>query len=108
MTAATRRSLDLHVDHLPPRPRLLPPSLRLAPELAVLAVLDDALRTALVALVAAHPTLDELSPHKAPPTLRSGRRLVRALLALRDLLDDYRTAADNLAVDMMPDDDIPF
>lgn len=97
------------LEHLPPRPRLLPPTLRLAPELAVLAVLDDALRSALIALVAAHPTLDEHDGVLQPPSLRRARRFARHALDLRDSLDAYRDAVlAPLGPIPLPDDDIPF
>lgn len=105
MSRFRQRDFDL----LPPRPRLLAPSLRLAPELAVLAVLDDALRTALTALVAQHPALEIRRELAEPTELRRARRVARVALALRDEIDDYRDAVqDVLEIDPPPDDDIDF
>jgi hypothetical protein len=97
------------LEKLPPWPRPLVSDLRHAPELAVLAVLHTALRAALVALAAEHPTLAELGPPQEPPTLRHARRLVRAGLALDAALDAYRSAA-LAAFRLSPrsDADLPF
>jgi hypothetical protein len=81
------------LDALPPWPRPLVVDLRHAPELAVLAVLHAAVRAALVALVAEHPTLADLGGPDEPPTLRHARRLVHSSLALGAALDGYRRAA---------------
>lgn len=81
------------LDELPPWPRPLVVDLRRAPELAVLAVLHTALRTALVALAAEHPTLADLGPPDEPPTLRHARALIGACLALSAALDSYRRVA---------------
>jgi hypothetical protein len=94
----------------PNPPRLLPQIIRAAPELAVLALLDDAARTALVALLAQHPTLADLGGPREPPTLRRARRLAAATSALRDALDRYREGVmgDLADVPDSPDDDLPF
>ena len=108
-----RRHLRLAapVEYLPPRPRALAPELRLAPELAAVAILDDALRSTLVALLAAHSALDDVDRAgvPCPPTLRRARQLVQCAFALRDALDDYRSAVfGDLGTQRPPDDDIPF
>lgn len=103
------RSEHDELEHLSPRPRLLATILRLAPELAAIAVLDDALRTALVALLAEHPTLDDHHGVLEPPTLRRARRLARDAFHLRDTLDAYRDAVlGAVGASTSPDDDIPF
>jgi hypothetical protein len=97
------------LDELPPWPRPLVMDLRHAPELAVLAVLHTALRTALAALAAEHPLLADLSPPGEPPTLRHARSLVAACLALGVSLDGYRRAALAAFRDGGPEDrDLPF
>lgn len=97
------------LEELPPWPRPLVFDLRRAPELAVLAVLHTALRAALVALVAEHPTLAELGTPHEPPTLRHARRLVSAGLALGTALDSYRRVAlAAFRVSLRCDDDLPF
>jgi hypothetical protein len=94
---------------LPPWPRSLVFDLRRAPELAVLAVLHAALRAALVALFAEHPTLVDLGPPDEPPTLRHARRLVSAGLALSAALNTYRAAAlAAFRVSPRCDDNSPF
>lgn len=81
------------LDELPPWPRPFVGDLRRAPELAVLAVLHTAVRAALVALAAEHPTLADLGPPDEPLTLRHARALVDTCLALGAALDSYRRAA---------------
>jgi hypothetical protein len=103
------RRAALALEYLPPRPRALAKHLRVAPEIAVLAVVDDALRAALVALLAEHPTLAELGSPRDPTTLREARGVIRCALALRDALERYRAAlAPVFDGPTMPDDDIPF
>ena len=87
---ASRRDV---LDELPPWPTPIVFDLRHAPELAVLTVLQTALRAALVALVAEHPTLVDLRPPDEPPSLRHARRLIQAGLVLGGALDTYRSAA---------------
>lgn len=81
------------LDQLPPWPRPFVSDLRRAPELAVLAVVHTAVRAALVALAAEHPTLADLGPPNDPATLRRARELVDACLTLGAALDRYRRAA---------------
>jgi hypothetical protein len=97
------------LDALPPWPRPLVIDLRHAPELAVLAVLHSAVRAALVALVAEHPTLADLGGPDEPPTLRRARRLIRCGLALGAALDGYRCAAiAAFSVSPPCDNELPF
>lgn len=96
------------LEELPPSPRVLTRHLRVAPEAAVLAVLDDAVRTALVALVAVHPVLNE-PPHCYDQlALRRARMLAHRAIELRDALDDYRRAVFGDFDSPLLDDDIPF
>ena len=97
------------LDELPPWPRPFVSDLRCAPELAVLAVLHTAVRAALVALAAEHPTLTDLGPPDEPPTLRHARALVDTCLALAAALDSYRRVAIAAFRICRPcDDDLPF
>lgn len=97
------------LDQLPPWPRPFVADLRRAPELAVLAVLHTAIRAALVALAAEHPTLADLGPPDEPPTLRHARALVDTSLALVAALDSYRRAAIAAFRTCGPyDHDLPF
>ena len=97
------------LDELPPWPRPFGADLRCAPELAVLAVVHTAVRAALVALAAEHPTLAELGPQDEPPTLRHARALVETCLALGAALDSYRRAAIAAFRSRRPcDHDLPF
>ena len=80
------------LDNLPPRAPLLVLLVRRAPELAVLAMLHDAIRVALLALVAEHPALDDLVPPPEPPTLRRARRLAHTLHRVHRAIEDYRRA----------------
>ena len=96
------------LDELPPWPRPLVMDLRHAPELAVLAVLHHALRTAMATLAAEHPLLADLGPGE-PPTVRLALSLVDACLALGASLDGYRRAAIAAFRDGGPEDrDLPF
>lgn len=97
------------LDQLPPWPRPFVSDLRRAPELAVLAVVHTAVRAALVALAAEHPTLADLGPADEPPTLRHARELVETCLALGAALDRYRCAAIAAFRICRPcDHDLPF
>lgn len=96
------------LEELRPRPRVLTRHLRVAPEAAVLAVLDDAMRTALVALVTVHPVLNEPPHCHDQLTLRRARVLARRAIALRDALDDYRRAVFGDFDSPLVDDEIAF
>lgn len=65
--------------------------LREVPELAHLAVLRASLAALDAALVAEHPTIDEIEP-RTPCTLRRARRLREAIAALRSEIAGYRRA----------------
>lgn len=103
-----RRASAPSLDYLPPRPALLAPIVRIAPELAILAVLDDVLRAALIALVAAHRSIEEPDGVLEPPPLRRARRLASHALDLRDAVDAYRDSVLGVLGPTIPDDDIPF
>jgi hypothetical protein len=97
------------LDELPPWPRPFVGDLRRAPELAVLAVVHTAVRAALAALAAEHPTLSDLGPPDEPPTVRHARALVDTCLALGSALDRYRRAAIAAFRSCRPcDHDLPF
>jgi hypothetical protein len=97
------------LDELPPWPRPFVGDLRRAPELAVLAVVHTAVRAALVALAAEHPTLADLGPPDEPLTLRHARELVEICLTLGAALDGYRRAAIAAFRICRPcDHDLPF
>jgi hypothetical protein len=81
--------------HPPPEPR----DLRAAPELAVLAVLDDVLETAVLAILAANPQLehDPFEPYwqtsePAPPRLYTADAVIYVAHGLRCAVDRYRCA----------------
>ena len=81
------------IDQLPPSSRPFVGDLRRAPELAVLAVVHTAVRAALAALAAEHPTLADLAPPAEPPTLRHARELVEICVTLDAAIGRYRRAA---------------
>lgn len=93
----------------PPRPPLGVATLRHAPELASLALLDDALGLALVALGAEHPTVEDLPAAGEPPSLRHARAVIAAVFRLRRVLWLYRNAV-YAAITPVPSshDDLPF
>jgi hypothetical protein len=78
-----------------------PVLLRIAPQLGVLAILDEALTTSLCMLVAQHPGLgatsltDSLSTEAA-----TARRLYEGLIHLSHLLDEYRVAVAQMVADL--------
>ncbi len=75
----------------PPR-TLCPADLVAAPELASLAIVEQALHAALLSLVAAHPTLEDFAQPREPPSLRLARRLVSVSAAVHRALGRYRVA----------------
>jgi hypothetical protein len=90
---------------------LRPCDLALAPQLASLAQIQEALRIALLALVAEHPGLDDFPAADEPPTLRLARRFVVSADALQRALRRYRCAVFDAfmpPVAVEPDSDIPF
>ncbi len=69
-----------------------PTTLRLAPQLAVLAVLDEALTTAACALLAQHPELAPAPDNNSTTEPSDARRLYDCLAAVSHVLADYRLA----------------
>jgi len=86
-----------------------PSLLRCAPELACLALLDDALAIAARALSAEHGTLfHDCHPHE-PPSLLAARRLLTHAHDLRKAIHRYRVAVlCSTAVSPNADDDAMF
>jgi hypothetical protein len=82
-----------------------------APELAILAALDDTLETALRALLAAHPQLGDLEcpawAREASATSAAADRVLTAARPLAHALDAYRRAI-TLRLDAEIDRDPPF
>lgn len=91
-----------------------PTSLRLAPQLAVLAVLDEALLSAACMLIAQHPHLVVArSALNSVPYHFTARRLHDCLAHCSYVLADYRTAVATTIADLAEpsiaaQDDIPF
>jgi len=81
-----------------------------APELATLALLDNALAICTTSLLAEHPTLGhDLRPDPEPPSLREARRLIAAVHRFRRAIARYRTAVlDVLAPTSVDDESFPF
>ncbi len=68
-----------------------------APELIVVDLTADALRALRLAMLAAHPLLDdEGAAPDDPPVQRRARTLLRRADALRDALDRYRRQVDRV------------
>ena len=93
----------------PALPRLHPSDLAMAPELAALAIVEGALHTALLALVAEHPTLQDFAAPGEPASLRRARRLITAAATLDRAMDCYRCAVYD-AIAPLPSfhQDLPF
>jgi hypothetical protein len=89
-------------------PTLRASCLRLAPELASLALLEDALRISLLALLAEHPTLAFFPEPPEPPSLRRARHLLCAVRTLRRALDRYRASVHDALNYQPPPDTSPF
>ena len=91
------------------RPPLHPCDLAMAPELAALAIVEGALHTALLALVAEHPTLQDFAAPGEPASLRRARRLITAAATLDRAMDCYRCAVYD-AIAPLPSfhQDLPF
>jgi len=91
-----------------------PTMLRLAPQLAVLAVLDEALSTSVAALLAHHPELLAMNDPSCVAKASDARRLWDALARSSHLLADYRLSIAAMIADLdttsLPphDVDIPF
>jgi hypothetical protein len=81
------------------------PDVIIAPELAVLALLDQAVRFSADALLVAHPALiGEPPPWRLSPELVAGRRLLDCAMRLAGATADYRRCV-LLAAYSRPDDD---
>jgi len=99
----------MRVAAFPPKPRPRPQTLRAAPELATLAVLEDVVRTTLVVLLAAHPGLEMPAEPREPPTRRRARALIAAADRIYLALDRYTCAVIADLYDTPDDDeDLPF
>lgn len=109
MTARRGDEWLVRVAAFPPKPRPRPQTLRAAPELATLAVLEDVVRTTVVVLLAAHPDLDTPAEPSEPPTRRRARALMVATDRLYLALDRYTSAVMADLYDR-PDDEeeLPF
>jgi hypothetical protein len=80
-----------------------------APELATLALLDNALVICTTALIAEHPTLDhDLRSDPDPPTLREARRLIAAARRFRCTVARYRRAVIDSLAPLRDHDTDPF
>jgi hypothetical protein len=87
--------------------------LRIAPQLAVLAVLDETLTTAACALIAQHPSLAETSVLDAVTADSVARKLRDSLRHCSHVLADYRLEVSSMIATLdeasrMQPDDIPF
>ena len=69
-----------------------PTMLRIAPQLGVLAVLDEVLITTVCTLVAQHPSLGAARANDSPPDESPARRLYDCLAHCSHVLADYRLA----------------
>jgi hypothetical protein len=79
-----------------------------SPERAVLTVLHAALHVAEQSLRDEHPLLDAVAPgaqHHAPLVVATAKLIVGRCTELRELLDAYDQAVDDV---LMGDDAIPF
>ena len=63
-----------------------------APELATLAIVEQALQATTLALLAVHPTLQDFAHPREPPSVALARHVLVATAALRLHLRRYRTA----------------
>lgn len=77
-----------------------PRTLRLAPQLGVLAVLDEALLVACYTLLAEHPRLAAVQADSAPPDESAARRLHDCLRHCSHVLDDYRQSVAEMLDDL--------
>ena len=89
-------------------PPLCPAHLAAAPELAALSIVEHALHSTLLALLAAHPSLDDFAEPHEPPSLRLARRLVSATANLERVLALYRAAVYDAFLPLPVSDDLPF
>jgi len=77
-----------------------PTMLRLAPQLAVLAVLDEALSSAISALIAQHPELAAMINEERVADPSEAWRLYDSLAHCSHLLADYRLAVATVIADL--------
>ncbi len=94
-----------------PEPPVDPIIIAAAPELALLAVLDELVTMTLFALCAAHPGLADGDPdsrEQEDPAQRSARLLVRRLYACRSATSHYRRSTLRDLHDPRDDADVPF
>jgi len=77
-----------------------PLMLRLAPELGVLSILDEAMSTAVYALLAAHPHLATVATGSTAPDESAARRLHDCLVHASHVLADYRWAVAEIVHDL--------
>jgi hypothetical protein len=89
---------------------LVPYDLSRAPELAALALVEQALHVSVLSLVAEHPTLQHDPTPQDPCTLRRARRLLTAVATFRRALSSYRGAVYRVLCPCPPplDDDLNF
>ena len=88
---------------------LIPYDLSRAPELAALALVEEALHVSVLSLVAEHPTLQNEPTAQEPSSLRRARRLVGAVGTFRQALSRYRDAVYRaLCPPTPPTDDLHF
>jgi hypothetical protein len=71
---------------------LVPHDLSRAPELASLALVEEALHVSILSLCAEHPTLQNEPDPSDPASIRRARRLVAAVATFRAALSRYRGA----------------
>ncbi|RLB59442.1 MAG: hypothetical protein DRI90_15390 [Deltaproteobacteria bacterium] len=95
----------------PPHPDapVNPTTIMLAPELAVLALLDEVITIATYAIFAAHPRLGDPEPvEPAPPAALAAGQLIDRLRDCRVANYLYRYKTLHKLVDSNRGDDIPF
>ncbi len=95
----------------PPHPDapINPITIMLAPELAVLAALDELVTIAIYALFAAHPGLGDPHPFDPdPPVARAANQLIDRLHDCRTAASLYRRRALSELVKHHRDDALPF
>jgi hypothetical protein len=91
------------------QPRITPVTLAGAPELAVLALLDEALRITADALLAAQPALIGDPPSwRVTADLIAAARLLRDAKRLGRAVAHYRRSVLQTLHDAPEDDDLPF
>ena len=90
-------------------PRVTPATLAAAPELAVLALLDETLRITADALLAAQPALIGDPPSwRVTAELLAAARLLRDARRLERAVAHYRCEVLQALLDVPDNDDLPF